>query len=110
MSIDINRDVVRNLGVACDAAGTTVKPAAGRVEDGYLPNTELMCRSMWSICQGVWSSTFTQLTDALTGTGSKLQNVANLVGGTDTTIADQFRPIATTAPDEVNVPGGRHYA
>lgn len=108
MSIDINREAVRGQGVVCGTAAETVGPAARKLENGYVPNTELMCKSAWITCQGVWYSTFTQLTEALTSTGGKLQTVANLVGATDDVLEGQFRSVVATEPD-AGSPGSRRY-
>lgn len=109
-NIDINRDAVRDLGNKCATAGSHVKQGTSQLDGGYVPSTELACKSMWVTCQGAWSATFTRMSTTTTSVGGKLQTVANLVGTTDQALVDQFRPIAATEPDTVpGAHGGRHY-
>lgn len=109
--IAIDRPAVCTLGRTCASTGEdVVERGAAQVENGWVPNVELVCKSMWLTCQGVWSATFARQASTVSSTGAKLQTVANVAGHSDQAAADQFRPVTDNEPASVpGVEGGRYY-
>jgi hypothetical protein len=109
--IDIDRTAVCTLGRTFAGTGDdVVGRGATQVENGWVPNVELACRSMWLTCQGAWSATFSRQSSTVSSTGHKLQTAANVVGNSDSAGAEQFRPVVNTEPTYVpGANGGRYY-
>lgn len=109
--IDIDTAAVCTLGGACASTGEeVVEPGARQVENGWVPNVDLACRSMWLTCQGAWFASFSRQAAMVSSTGHKLQAAANIVGGSDGAAADQFRTVPRVEPASVpGAGGGRYY-